>query len=98
MNLFQDEYLKFMPDMRRLGKRFHKSFASLEDVVRIYQVVEKVDLLCPFHCFSSHSFQLPGLIKTIQGVQTEREALATLVEETYLKPFKVRRRIHPPVL
>lgn len=45
-----------------------------------------------------HSFQLPGLIKTIQGVQTEREALATLVEETYLKPFKVRRRIHPPVL
>jgi len=41
----QDSYLKSMPDMRRICKRFQKGVASLEDVVRIYQAVEKV---CPF--------------------------------------------------
>jgi hypothetical protein len=31
-----------MPDMHRLSKRFQKGVASLEDVVRVYQVVLKV--------------------------------------------------------
>jgi DNA mismatch repair protein MSH2 len=31
-----------MPDIRRLSKRFQKSAASLEDVVRVYQMVLKV--------------------------------------------------------
>jgi DNA mismatch repair protein MSH2 len=31
-----------MPDMHRISKRFQKSVASLEDVVRVYQVVLKV--------------------------------------------------------
>lgn len=31
-----------MPDMRRISKRFHRSVASLEDVVRVYQAVQKV--------------------------------------------------------
>lgn len=31
-----------MPDMRRIAKRFQKSAASLEDVVRVYQAVLKV--------------------------------------------------------
>jgi len=34
--------MKVMPDMRRLSKRFQKSVATLEDVVRVYQVVIKV--------------------------------------------------------
>ncbi len=38
----QDEYLKLMPDMHRICKRFQKSVASLEDVVRVYQAVLKV--------------------------------------------------------
>jgi DNA mismatch repair protein MSH2 len=47
--LLQDEYLRLMPDMRRLSKRFAKGVASLEDVIRVYQVVLKVLLLhlCP---------------------------------------------------
>ncbi|KAF5343843.1 hypothetical protein D9756_011343 [Leucocoprinus leucothites] len=40
----QDEYLKFMPDLHRLSKRFRRGNASLEDVVRVYQVVAKVYL------------------------------------------------------
>ena len=38
----QDEYLKVMPDLSRINKRFQRSIASLEDVVRVYQVVLKV--------------------------------------------------------
>ncbi|EED80646.1 predicted protein [Postia placenta Mad-698-R] len=37
----QDEYLKMMPDMHRICKRFGKSVASLEDVVRVYQAILK---------------------------------------------------------
>ena len=40
--MYKDDYLKFMPDMHRISKRFQKSVASLEDVVRVYQVVLKV--------------------------------------------------------
>ncbi|KAG1902378.1 DNA mismatch repair protein [Suillus fuscotomentosus] len=40
--ILQDDYLKLMPDLHRLSKRFKKSIASLEDVVRVYQVVLKV--------------------------------------------------------
>ena len=38
----QDEYLKMMPDMHRLGRRFQKGLATLENVVRVYQVILKV--------------------------------------------------------
>ncbi|KAG2745523.1 hypothetical protein P692DRAFT_201868443 [Suillus brevipes Sb2] len=51
----QDDYLKPMPDLHRLSKRFKKSIASLEDVVRAYQVVLK----------------LPDLLETLEGVQYE---------------------------
>jgi hypothetical protein len=37
-----------MPDMNRLSKRFSKSVASLEDVIRVYQVVLKVCHPKPF--------------------------------------------------
>jgi hypothetical protein len=47
----QDDYLKLMPDLNRLSKRFKKSIASLEDVVRAYQVVLKV-LRFRFHSYT----------------------------------------------
>ena len=42
LTLLQDEYLKAMPDLSRINKRLQRSIASLEDVVRVYQVVLKV--------------------------------------------------------
>lgn len=45
LNRRQDDYLKLMPDLHRLSKRFKKGVASLEDVVRVYQVVLKVTLI-----------------------------------------------------
>ncbi|KAG0708032.1 DNA mismatch repair protein [Suillus ampliporus] len=68
----QDDYLKLMPDLHRLSKRFKKSVASLEDVVRAYQVVLK----------------LPGLLETLEGVQYEHEEHKELIDEIYIKPFQ----------
>lgn len=38
----RDDYLRAMPDFHRIGKRFQKGGASLEDVVRVYQAALKV--------------------------------------------------------
>ncbi|KAJ7717304.1 muts domain V-domain-containing protein [Mycena maculata] len=64
----QDEYMKMMPDLHRLSKRFQKGVASLEDVIRVYQVV----------------LLLPKMIQALQNVQTENEEYSALVEELYL--------------
>ncbi|KAG1721396.1 DNA mismatch repair protein MutS [Suillus paluster] len=68
----QDDYLKLMPDLHRLSKRFKKSIASLEDVVRAYQVVLK----------------LPGLLEALEGLQYEHEEHKELIDEVYIKPFQ----------
>lgn len=36
----QEEHLRKMPDFHRICKRFHRSIAGLEDVVRVYQAVQ----------------------------------------------------------
>lgn len=88
----QDDILKVMPDMHRISKRFQKSVASLEDVVRVYQVVIKV-ASCPWHQLLARKLiliaQLPGMIDALEGVQTDKEEYSALVEETYLKLLRV---------
>ncbi|KAJ4481616.1 DNA mismatch repair protein [Lentinula edodes] len=65
----QDEYLKYMPDLHRVSKRFQRSQASLEDVVRVYQV-------------------LPGMIETLESVQSEEEESYKLLQEMCLQKLK----------
>lgn len=88
--------MKMMPDLHRLSKRFQKSQASLEDVVRVYQVVLKVltfDLSYTAATHLSPSFctfqQLAGMIEALEGVQTENEEYTALIEEIYLTSLKV---------
>ncbi|KAJ6454605.1 muts domain V-domain-containing protein [Mycena sanguinolenta] len=64
----QDEYMKMMPDLHRLSKRFQKGVASLEDVIRVYQVV----------------LLLPGMIQALENVHTDNEEYSALIEELYL--------------
>ncbi|KAF8436443.1 muts domain V-domain-containing protein [Terfezia claveryi] len=52
----QEEHLKSIPDLYRLAKRFQRKLATLEDVVRAYQVV----------------IRLPGIIETLEGVMDEK--------------------------
>ena len=72
--ILQDDYLKLMPDMHRICKRFQKSIASLEDVVRVYQAVLKLE----------------GIISSIEGMDTSSAEQKALLEETYLLKFRVR--------
>lgn len=57
----QEEHLRAIPDLYRLAKRFQRGKATLEDVVRAYQVV----------------IRLPGFLGTLEGVmdETYRESL-----------------------
>ncbi|KDR73457.1 hypothetical protein GALMADRAFT_100108 [Galerina marginata CBS 339.88] len=68
----QDEYLKAMPDLHRICKRFLKSVATLEDVVRVYQVVLK----------------LTGMIESLSQTQVDEEDSSALLNERYLKDIK----------
>ncbi|THH29236.1 hypothetical protein EUX98_g4951 [Antrodiella citrinella] len=68
----QDECLKLMPDLNRICKRFLKKAASLEDVVRVYQAVVKLE----------------DLISALESVANENEAHGALITECYLTKFK----------
>ncbi|KAL2014058.1 hypothetical protein VTN00DRAFT_1583 [Thermoascus crustaceus] len=52
----QEEHLRAIPDLYRLAKRFQRSQANLEDVVRVYQV----------------AIRLPGFISTLENVMDEQ--------------------------
>lgn len=52
----QEEHLRSVPDLYRLSKRFQRKKATLEDVVRAYQVV----------------IRLPGFLGTLEGVMDEK--------------------------
>ena len=53
--IMQEEHLRSIPDLSRLAQRFVRKKASLEDVVRAYQVV----------------IRLPGFLGTLEGVMDE---------------------------
>ncbi|OKL59264.1 DNA mismatch repair protein msh-2 [Talaromyces atroroseus] len=52
----QEEHLRAIPDLYRLAKRFQRSQANLEDVVRVYQV----------------AIRLPGFINSFENVMDEQ--------------------------
>ncbi|KAI0053218.1 DNA mismatch repair protein [Auriscalpium vulgare] len=68
----QDDFMKMMPDMHRICKRFQKSVASLEDVVRVYQAVLK----------------LAGLIENLKAVDAESDRRKELLQSIYLGPLE----------
>ncbi|KAF8156677.1 DNA mismatch repair protein MSH2 [Crassisporium funariophilum] len=68
----QEDSMKSMPDLNRISKRFQRSIASLEDVVRVYQVVLK----------------LSGLVEILTATECQDARYLTLLDETYLKGFR----------
>lgn len=71
--LIQLDYLKLMPDMHRISKRFQKGVATLEDVVRVYQAV----------------LRLSGLYQLLADMETPSEDHRQLLESTYIEPLKL---------
>jgi len=46
-----------MPDLHRIGKRFQRGKASLEDVVRVYQAILSVGCFCmPIHNMNKDAY------------------------------------------
>lgn len=68
----QDDFLRYMPDMHRICKRFHKKVASLEDVIRVYQAAIRV----------------PDLIEKLNDIDTEEYADSVLIAEQYTTAFQ----------
>jgi DNA mismatch repair protein MSH2 len=89
----QDEYLKNMPDMHRISKRFQKGAASLEEVVRVYQAVLMVRRLCRIYAYSDVHKQLPNLINALKGIESDKAEHHKLVEEVYVEKLQVRLTI-----
>lgn len=81
----QEEHLKKMPDFKRIGKRFQRKTASLQDVVRIYQVVERLPLLKD--SLDSDTGKYSNIIKEIfvnrlDEIILDMEKFSELVEST----------------
>ncbi|CDH49315.1 dna mismatch repair protein [Lichtheimia corymbifera JMRC:FSU:9682] len=62
-----NDHLKYVPDLHRLAKRFQRGIASLQDVVRIHQVI----------------LRLPAIILCLESNKPENEEQASLLYETY---------------
>ncbi|KAG0330295.1 MutS-like protein [Dissophora globulifera] len=68
----QETHLKLIPDMHRLAKRFQRGVASLQDVVRAYQVVVR----------------LPGLISTLASCETGSSVHKEILDSEFTTPFE----------
>ncbi|KAI9506275.1 MSH2 protein [Coemansia spiralis] len=66
--ILRSAHLRSMPDFKRLANRFQRGFASLQDVVRVYQVV----------------IALPGLADILSSSASSNPNLQSLLEKYYL--------------
>ncbi|KAG0232385.1 MutS-like protein [Actinomortierella wolfii] len=67
----QEDHLKAFPDLHRLAKRFQRGVASLQDVVRVYQVVVR----------------LPGLESVLKACSTGFAHHLELLQSEFTHPF-----------
>lgn len=75
--LLQRDYLRVMPDLHRICKRFIKNVASLEDVVRVYQVAVKIE----------------GMIDALALDDPSGGSVSDLRKRTYIAPLTEHRDI-----
>lgn len=84
----QDEFLKYMPDMLRISKRFQRKVATLEDVVRCYQAVVRLpDLMqalaeLPIGAAPTHALFQSTFVTPLQELDQHLSKLVEMVEMT----------------
>ncbi|CAG8441467.1 12905_t:CDS:10 [Cetraspora pellucida] len=64
----REEHLNNLPDLHRIAKRFQRGKATLQDVIRVYQAINK----------------LPGLISAFELFNSMDDTLRDLIEEIFL--------------
>ncbi|KAJ2692729.1 MSH2 protein [Coemansia sp. RSA 1285] len=85
--VLRSTHLRSMPDFKRLSNRFQRGFASLQDVVRVYQVVVALPALVDVLGASSGAdSRLQSLLETyyvgeLHKLTDRLQALRSLVEE-----------------
>ena len=76
--VMRDDFLRTMPDLTRISKRFAKGAASLEDVVRVYQAVVR----------------MPDMVEALEradvGDEEGKEERERLLKDIYLSEMEVR--------
>lgn len=83
--------MKAMPDLARICKKFRKSIGTLEDVVRVYQVVLKVNAhFCVIYRFLLIFIQLPGIKESLESLESELNDDISPLNTTFTKPISVR--------
>ncbi|KAF9935116.1 MutS-like protein [Linnemannia zychae] len=68
----QETHLKMIPDLHRLAKRFQRGVASLQDVVRAYQVV----------------IRLPAIVSTLAACETGSLEHKEIMNTEFTSPFE----------
>ncbi|KAG0000086.1 MutS-like protein [Entomortierella chlamydospora] len=68
----QETHLKMIPDLHRLAKRFQRGVASLQDVVRAYQVV----------------IRLPGLVGALSSCETGSSEHKEMLDSEFTTRFQ----------
>lgn len=87
-SVLRDDLLKAMPDFQRISKRFQAKKATLEDVVRAYQAVTKLeDFIYALRSIGKEKHS---------GLETTDEELMALIADTYLNKLEVRDLEHSP--
>lgn len=84
----QDDFLRMMPDMLRMSKRFQRGAATLEDVVRCYQAVVKLPALqealaeMPVTDANARALFDQTFVAPLQELYTHLAKLVDMVETT----------------
>ena len=82
--------MKAMPDLARICKKFRKSIGTLEDVVRIYQVVLKVNSGYCVCFFLLIVIQLPGMKEALESLESELNDNIATLRTAFTTPIGVR--------
>ena len=79
----QDTYLKYMPDMLRISKRFQRRAATLEDVVRCYQAVVRIpDLIATLDALAATPLFQSTFVAPLRDLNEHLGKLVEMVEMT----------------
>ncbi|KAJ2908188.1 MSH2 protein, partial [Coemansia aciculifera] len=79
-------HLRSMPDFKRLSSRFQRGFASLQDTVRVYQVIIALPALCDALTVGSDGNSQPLVgkyyLQDLLAITEDLQAFRSLVETT----------------
>lgn len=78
-----------MPDFHRLAKKFHRRVANLEDVIRVFQAVQRVSSDWQDLHPGDTNDQLESGLTLLQAVNANDPANKQLIEDKYIAPLRV---------